>query len=119
MPVLYGTACLLGVGFMALQLATQTLAGAIAGPEERARNFSWLSIGFASANLTGPLLTGFLIDRIGYAYTFCAIAISAFGARWIPATAQKKSEPVSGGFLDLLKITELRNTLIASGIVSS
>ena len=127
MAVLYVTACLLGVGFMALQLAVQTLAGAIAGPDERARNFSWLSIGFASANLTGPLLTGFLIDRVGYAYTFFsialplvpAIAISALASRWIPRTAQKKSEPVSGGFLDLLKIRDLRNTLIASGIVSS
>jgi MFS family permease len=127
MNTMYFTACLLGVGFMALQLATQTLAGAIAAPEERARNFSWLSIGFASANLSGPLLTGFLIDRVGYAYTFCAISlplipaivISALGSRWIPPTAQKKSEPVSGGFFDLLKIRDLRNTLIASGIVSS
>ena len=127
MGVLYATACLLGVGFMALQLAVQTLTGAIAGKDERARNFSWLSIGFATANLTGPLLTGFLIDRIGYAYTFCsialplvpAIAISALAARWIPSNVQKKSEPVSGGFLDLLKIRDLRNTLIASGIVSS
>ena len=127
MPVLYGTACLLGVGFMALQLATQTLAGAIAGPDERARNFSWLSIGFASANLIGPLLTGFLIDRIGYAYTFASIAlplvpailIAASAGRWMPRTVQKKSEPVSGGFFDLLKIRDLRNTLIASGIVSS
>jgi MFS family permease len=127
MSTLYFTACLLGVGFMALQLGTQTLAGAIAAPHERARTFSWLSIGFASANLSGPLLTGFLIDRIGYAYTFAAISlpivpaivISALGSRWIPPTVQKKSEPVSGGFFDLLKIRELRNTLIASGIVSS
>src|SRR5215210_3133315 len=94
MAVLYFTACLLGIGFMALQLATQTLAGAIAAPDERARNFSWLSIGFAAANLTGPLLTGFLIDRIGYADTFCSIAlplvpaivISVLAARWIPST---------------------------------
>jgi MFS family permease len=127
MGILYVTACLLGLGFMALQLATQTLAGAIADPTERARNFSWLSLGFASANLTGPLLTGFLIDHIGYAYTFCAISvplvpamvISALGSRWIPATVQKKSEPVRGGMFDLLKIRALRNTLIASGIVSS
>jgi MFS family permease len=127
LPALYFTACLLGVGFMALQLATQTLAGAIAGPDERSRNFSWLSIGFAGANLTGPFLTGVFIDHIGYSYTFCAIAmplvpailISSFAKRWIPPTAQKKSEPVSGGFFDLLRIRDLRNTLIASGIVSS
>ena len=127
MGMLYFTACLLGVGFMALQLATQTLAGAIASRDQRARNFSWLSLGFASANLSGPLLTGFLIDRVGYAWTFFAISlplvpaivISALGSRWIPQRVQSKSEPVSGGFFDLLKIRDLRNTLIASGIVSS
>ncbi|MES2563570.1 MAG: MFS transporter, partial [Pseudomonadota bacterium] len=58
MTMLYITAALLGVAFMALQLAVQTLAGAIAQPAERARNFSLLSLGFASANLAGPLLTG-------------------------------------------------------------
>lgn len=123
---LYVTAMLSGLGFMALQLATQTLAGAIAGPAERARNFSWLSIGFATANLCGPLVTGWLIDNIGYAYTFGALAvpvlpavvISAFGSRWIPKVATR-SEAVRGGFFDLLKIKPLRDTLIASGIVSS
>src|SRR5688572_5735928 len=35
MTTLYFTASLLGVAFMALQLATQTLAGAIASPHER------------------------------------------------------------------------------------
>ena len=124
--VLYLTASVLGVAFMALQLAVQTLAGAIAGPADRARNFSLLSLGFALANFSGPLLGGFLIDQIGHARTFCAlaiplipaVAIAAFGSRWIPRV-QTKSEAVSGGMFDLLKITALRNTLIASGIVST
>jgi len=125
-PSLYVTAMLSGLGFMALQLATQALAGAIAGPAERARNFSWLGIGFASANLCGPLISGWLIDNIGYAYTFGvlaipllpAVVISAFGSRWIPPVAARV-EAVHGGFFDLLKIKPLRDTLIASGIVSS
>ena len=125
MAMLYFTASLLGIAFMALQIATQTLAGAIAGPSERARNFSHLSLGFALANLTGPLLAGFLIDRIGYAWTFGALAmplvpaivVSAMGSRWIP-NVHAKAEPVGGGMFDLLKIKALRNTLIASGIVS-
>ena len=54
MTTLYFTACLLGLSFTVLQLATQTLAGAISGPAERARNFSLLSLGFASANFIVP-----------------------------------------------------------------
>lgn len=126
MAMLYFTASLLGIAFMALQIATQTLAGAIAGPSERARNFSHLSLGFALANLTGPLLAGFLIDRIGYAWTFGALAmplvpaivVSAMGSRWIP-NVHAKVQSVGGGMFDLLKIKPLRNTLIASGIVSA
>jgi MFS family permease len=126
MPTLYFTASLIGLAFMALQLATQTLAGAIARPADRARNFSLLSLGFALANFIGPLLTGFLIDQIGYGRTFGtlalplipAIILAAFGARWIPAV-QSRSESITGGMFDLLRITELRNTLIASGIIST
>lgn len=126
MGSLYATAMLSGLGFMALQLATQALAGAIAGPAERARNFSWLSIGFAAANLCGPLVTGWLIDNIGYARTFAALAvplvpaviISAFGSRWIPPVATR-GDAALGGFFDLLRIKPLRDTLIASGVVSS
>ena len=126
MATLYITASLLGIAFMALQIATQTLAGAIAGPAERARNFSYLSLGFALANFAGPLLTGFLIDRIGYAWTFFAIAlplipafvVSALGSRWIPGVPAR-SEAAGGGMFDLLKIKPLRDTLIASGIVSA
>jgi predicted MFS family arabinose efflux permease len=125
MLTLYFTASLIGLAFMALQLATQTLAGAIAKPEDRARNFSLLSLGFALANFTGPLLTGFLIDQIGYAWTFGAISlplvpavlVSMFGSRWIPRV-NAKAQSAPGGMFDLLKIPVLRNTLIASGIVS-
>jgi MFS family permease len=126
MAMLYFTASLLGIAFMALQLATQTLAGAIAGPAERARNFSHLSLGFALANLTGPLLAGFLIDRIGHAWTFGALAlplipaivVSAMGSRWIP-DVHARTGSIGGGMFDLLKIKPLRDTLIASGIVSA
>ena len=126
MVTLYVAVCLLGIAFMFFQLAAQTLAGAIATPSERARNFSWISLGFATANFTGPLLTGFLIDQIGHANTFGAIAlplipatlIALWGSRWIP-DVHTKSEKSSGGSFDLLRIKDLRDTLIASGIVSA
>ena len=126
LATLYFSASLLGLGFMAFQLATQTLAGAIAAPSEHARNFSLLSLGFALANFTGPLLTGILIDHIGHARTFLALAVplvpaivlAALGSRWIPAV-HARAEAAGGGAFDLLKIKPLRNTLIASGIVST
>ena len=126
MATLYITAALIGLAFMALQLATQTLAGTIAGPEDRARNFSLLSLGFACANFGGPLLTGFLIDQVGYAWTFGAIAmplvpaiiLSFMGKRWMPRP-QTRAERTGGGMFDLLRIKPLRDTLIASGIVSA
>ncbi len=126
MVTLYFSAALLGISFMACQLATQTLAGAIAGPSERARNFSVLSLGFALAQLTGPLLAGALIDYVGYSRAFLALAlplipaivIAALGSRWIPKV-NTKSESGRSGVFDLLRIKPLRNTLIASGIVSS
>jgi MFS family permease len=126
MTTLYVTAVLIGLAFMALQLATQTLAGVIAGAEERARNFSMVSLGFACANLLGPLVTGFLIDEVGYAWTFGALAVplvpalilSCVRTGWIPI-AQPRAERSSGGMFDLLRIKPLRDTLIASGIVSA
>ncbi len=123
---LYFVATLLGMSFMMFQLSVQTLVGAIAGPAGRARNFSLLSLGFASANFTGPWIAGVLIDTVGHARTFGllalplipAIALAATSHRWLPVM-HVKSEVVKGGVMDLLRIKPLRNTLIASGIVSS
>ena len=126
LTALYFSACVLGLGFMAFQLATQTLAGAIAGPAERTRNFSLLSLAFALGNFGGPLLAGVLIDTIGYAHTFLALAVPLMPATVLAVTSRRwltdvrmKAESASGGALDLLKIVPLRNTLIAGGIVAT
>jgi len=126
LAALYFSASLLGLGFMAFQLATQTLAGAIAGPAQRTRNFSLVSLAYALGNLGGPLIAGALIDAIGYAYTFLALAVPLVPATALAATSRRwlaevhvKSESASGGALDLLKIAPLRNTLVAGGIVAT
>ena len=126
MTTLYVVASLIGVSFMTFQLSIQTLVGAITGPEGRARSFSLLSLGYASANFGGPLIAGVLIDTVGYARTFAilavplipAIALAATSARWMPQV-HAKATAVRGGMFELLRIKGLRNTLIASGIVSS
>lgn len=127
---LYVVATLLGVSFMTFQLAIQTLTGGIAGPEQRARNYSWLSLGYASANFSGPLIAGVLIDHLGHVKTFlclsapvfAGVALAVSGLRWIPevqAKSKSAAEAHKGGLFDLLRIRPLRNMLIASGIVSS
>lgn len=126
MATLYVTASLIGVSFMVFQLGTQTLVGALSKPSERARNFSHLSLGYACANFTGPLVSGVLIDHVGHAWTFLAlslpltvtIALAANGARWIP-DVHTRSETAPGGSFELLRIKPLRDTLIASGIISA
>ena len=126
MKTLYVVATLIGMSFMTFQLSIQTLVGAITGPEGRARSFSLLSLGYASANLSGPLLAGVLIDNVGHARTFAllaiplipAIVLAATSKRWIPQV-HAKAAAVKSGLFDLLRIPGLRNTLIASGIVSS
>jgi len=125
MGTIYVTASLIGLAFMALVAIVNFRGVGDAAPAERARNFSLLSLGFAMANFSGPLLTGFLIDQVGYRWAFGALAlplvpaiiISALGSRWIPHV-HSKTESAHGGMFDLLKIRALRNTLIASGIVS-
>jgi len=62
LATLYFTAALLGISFMSFQIATQTLAGAIAGPAERTRNFSLISLGFAMANFTAVLFEGLSVS---------------------------------------------------------
>jgi MFS family permease len=126
LTTLYFTATLLGIAFMAFQIATQTLVGAMSDPSRRAHNFNLISLGFATANFAGPLLSGVLIDQIGHRWTFFALAmplvpaiiIAALGSRWIP-DVHAKSEQQAGGSFELLRIHGLRNAMIASAIVSS
>jgi len=67
-----------------------------------------------------------LIDHLGHASTFLSLSVPVFlavivaasGTRWIP-DVRGKSEAAKGGLFDLLRIKMLRNTLIASGIISS
>jgi predicted MFS family arabinose efflux permease len=49
----------------------------IGRPEDRARNFSMLALGFSTSGFLGPTLAGFSIDAIGYRLTFLLLAGSA------------------------------------------
>ncbi|MCX7136257.1 MAG: MFS transporter [Proteobacteria bacterium] len=101
LPLLYVTALLLGSSFMFFFVAVQGVTGAVGAPEDRARNYSFLSIGFSMASLLGPLVAGFSIDHLGFRNALLVLS----GALVL-------------SLMDLLRIPPLRRMFIASGFLS-
>ena len=68
LATLYLSATLLGVSFMYVHIAMNSVFGAHGSPEQRAVNFSWLAFGFSVSNSIGPLVAGYAIDWFGHAW---------------------------------------------------
>ena len=58
LPTLFVAATLIGTGFMLAHMISNNLVGAYGKPEDRAANFSWLSLGFSVSGSLGPLVAG-------------------------------------------------------------
>lgn len=127
LPVLYVTALLLGSTFLFFFITVQGIAGGIGGAENRARNFALVGMGFSAAGFIGPFAAGLAIDHLGHVPAFLVLAV-------FPAVSvllllckpdflprARKHAAVSGNrsALDLWRNGALRNTFIASGIISS
>jgi MFS family permease len=76
LPVLFVAAALMGVSFMAYQVAAQYATGEVGGPEDRARNFGLLALGYSTSSIAGPLIAGLMIDHAGYRATFALLALA-------------------------------------------
>ena len=70
LEILYLSTTLLGVAFMYVHIAMNSVFGAHGSPEQRAMNFSWLALGFSISNSIGPLVAGYAIDGLGHARGF-------------------------------------------------
>lgn len=127
LETLFVAVMLLGTSFTCYHVAVTNLAGALGGAQDRTRNYSVLSLGFAAATFLGPLIAGFAIDGIGHRYTFLVLAAWAASPlivmlarpRLIPKLQTRQGEQKHGGVLDLLRIPRLRNVFIAGGVLSS
>jgi len=126
LPLLYVTALLLGSSFMFFFVAVQGVTGAVGAPEDRARNYSLLSIGFSMASFLGPLVAGFSIDHLGFRNALLvlsgALVLSLLAqwwcARWLPRPPRNPGKQSGQSFMDLLRIPPLRRMFIASGFLS-
>ena len=127
LPGLVVSATLLGLSFMAFQLTTQRAVGDIGGPIARARNFSWLALGYSASGFIGPLIAGYAIDHLGYALAFAVLAAIPLFPLAVVANrriALPGPEPVvgpvhHGGIRTLLRHRTLRNVLAVNVLISA
>ncbi|HXF65168.1 MAG TPA: MFS transporter [Burkholderiales bacterium] len=129
LATLYLAALVLGTSSQFFFVAVQGSAGAIGAPQERVRNYALLSIGFSLAIFFGPLIAGFSIDYLGgHRAAYLALAASLVPSAvllWVkremlPKAARAGAGAESGASaFDLLRIPQLRNTIIASGLLSA
>ena len=123
---LYFSATILGLSFMFYTVAIQNLTGAWGPREERAKNFSTLSIGYSPSGLLGPVLAGYAIEYAGHRTAYLAFALSALvplitllAYRPLREFELPKSAAQSANALELLRQPELRKVLINSALVVS
>jgi predicted MFS family arabinose efflux permease len=126
LEVLYLSTTLLGVSFMYVHIAMNSVFGAHGSPEQRALNFSWLALGFSISNSIGPLVAGYAIDGFGHARAFAVLALFpaiAFVLLWLRKRPLPRPEHVPlhkrAGVLDLLRIPGLRQTFWVSLLLAT
>ena len=126
LPSLFAGATLLGVGFMAFQLAAQNTTGEIGGPTARARNFSLLALGYSVSSFVGPLVAGFAIDHFGFRAAFATFAliplipivVLARGMLALPGPHARGAVVHHGGIAALLRHRTLRRVFAVNALMS-
>jgi len=123
---LYFSTSLLGVSFMYVHIAMNSVFGAHGSPEQRAVNFSWLALGFSISNSIGPLVAGYAIDGLGHARAFAVLAVFpaiALALLWVRKEPLPRPEHVPlakrAGVLELLRIPGLRQTFWVSLLLAT
>jgi predicted MFS family arabinose efflux permease len=123
---LFPAALLIGTGFGVYFVVINNMAGALGGPEDRARNFSWLALGFSTGGFCGPMLAGFSIDSVGYRAALLVLA--AFpAAALVPFVMRRHALPQGhrgagmvspGGVRELMREPRLRAMFLVSGLLA-
>jgi predicted MFS family arabinose efflux permease len=124
--------CLLGVlnglGHLVFGIPIEACVGGVGGPQHRARNYAFITMGWSIANFLGPLITGILIDTIGHQRVFWVLAlfvalpipVMLWRPALLPPSPKSHAEAASTpSVMDLWRIPALRSTFIAGGIIGS
>jgi MFS family permease len=124
---LYFSALLIGTSFYFFFVTVTGIAGGVGGAGNRVRNYALVSLGFSSAGFLGPMVAGFSIDHLGHLPTFELLAsfpVIPLLLLWLkpdflPTAARRGTTQGHRKALELWRIPVLRNTFLASGILSS
>lgn len=118
-----------GLGHLVFSIPIEARVGGVGGPQHRARNYAYITMGWSAANFLGPLITGVLIDTIGHQPVFWVLAlfvalpipIMLWRPKLLPPTQKAKGEDAGAErkVMDLWRIPALRSTFIAGGIIGS
>jgi predicted MFS family arabinose efflux permease len=126
LATLYVSTTLLGVSFMYVHIAMNSVFGAHGSPEQRALNFSWLALAFAISKSIGPQVAGYAIDGFGHAPAFLVLALfPAVALVLLLRRRRPLPRPEQGplakrtGVLELLRIPGLRQTFWVSLLLAS
>jgi len=124
---LIAMAILVSTAFQFFFVPTQGITGALGRPEDRARNYSLLAIGFSIASFLGPLIAGYSIDYLGFRNAYLALAVGPLGAvllLWRKGHLLPKAIAPGGdgarkrSSFDLLRDPKLRDAIVASALIS-
>ena len=121
---LYFSASIIGAAFVFYNVSVQNLAGAWGPREDRARNFSTLSLGYAISSLLGPLIAGYTIEYLSHAAAYLLFSITTLAPIAVLSLHRKLREfemPKSSGgarsVFELLRLPELRKVMIIGAMV--
>ena len=121
---LYFSAAIIGAAFVFYNVSVQNLAGAWGPREDRAKNFSTLSLGYSISSLLGPLVAGYAIEYLGHASAYLIFSISTLAPIMVislhPKLRKFELPKSSGGrhsAFDLLRMPELRKVMIIGAMV--
>ena len=122
---LYLVTLLLGSTFPFFFVTVHGMTGDIGDPEDRARNYALVSLGFSAAGFIGPFAAGLAIDHIGHLPAFIVLAgftvvpalLLWLKPGFLPKRAHAAKEGASA--FDLWRIPRLRNVFLASGVLSA
>ncbi len=121
---LYFSAAVIGAAFVFYNVAVQNLTGAWGPREDRAKNFSTLSLGYSISSLIGPLAVGYIIEYSGHATAYLCLSVSTLVAVAILLSYRPLREMRTPRTLEhtqsafsLLRHAELRKVLITGAML--
>lgn len=126
LPVLYAATIFIGTGFMVVQIAAQHAVGAMSGPEQRAVNFSRLSIGYSISGFSAPVVAGFVIDHVHHRAAYLALCGFAILALLLAASRLRHIQPAhpaadkaKGGAFELLRSEQMKPVYLVAVLLSA